>query len=129
MQLPCTARGVLRVAVLRIGHPVWMDSGRRPSVEPSLSRFAWANGHADVWRLFDNGISFAHVVAGLIEPWQGNDISKVCGVEARGFVLGGAAAYALGVGFIAIRKQGNVFPGPKRQIEAGPDYRGKRHVL
>jgi adenine phosphoribosyltransferase len=53
----------------------------------------------------------------------------VCGIESRGFIVGAAAAGMLGVGFVAIRKQGNLFPGPKRQIETAPDYRGMRHVL
>ncbi len=94
-----------------------------------LRRFAWEGGHADVWRVFDDGAVFAEVVAALVEPWRSHGITKVCGIEARGFILGGAAATALGVGFVAIRKQGNLFPGPKRQIETAPDYRNTRHVL
>jgi len=92
-------------------------------------RFAWQGGHADVWRVFDDGDAFAEVVAALIGRWRENDITKVCGIEARGFILGGAAAYALGVGFVAIRKQGHLFPGPKRRVVAALDYRDTRHVL
>jgi adenine phosphoribosyltransferase len=94
-----------------------------------LRRFLWEGGHADVWRVFDDGVAFAAVVAGLVEPWRSRGITKVCGIEARGFILGGAAASALGVGFVAIRKLGSLFPGPKRQIQTAPDYRGTRHVL
>jgi len=79
--------------------------------------------------VFDDGEAFAAVLAALVEPWRARDISKVCAIESRGFVLGGAAAGALGVGFVAIRKQGNLFPGRKREMETAPDYRGIRHVL
>jgi adenine phosphoribosyltransferase len=95
-----------------------------------LDRFAWNGGHANVWRVFDDGAAFGAVVAGLVEPWQtSDDITKVCGIESRGFLLGGAAALALGLGFVAIRKQNALFPGAKRQIETDTDYRGIRHVL
>lgn len=97
--------------------------------EALLGRFAWDGGHADVWRVFDDGAVFAEIVAGLAEPWQSAGITKVCGIESRGFVLGGAVAHALGVGFVAIRKRGNLFPGPKHEIETVPDYRGQRHML
>jgi adenine phosphoribosyltransferase len=92
-------------------------------------QFVWNGGHADVWRVFDDGDAFAAVVEGLVEPWQSGDVTKVCGVESRGFLLGGAAAVALGVGFVAIRKRGALFPGMKHEIESDPDYRGMRHGL
>ena len=111
------------------GQSVWVSSERGAGAEAFLRRFAWQGGHADVWRVFDDGDALAEVVTSLIRPWRDNDITKVCGIEARGFILGGAAAYALGVGFVAIRKQGHLFPGPKRQIEAALDYRDARHVL
>ena len=82
-----------------------------------------------MWRVFDDGAVFAAVVAELVEPWRAAGITKVCGIESRGFVLGAAAARELGVGFIAIRKSGNLFPGPKWKIETQPDYRNTRHVL
>jgi adenine phosphoribosyltransferase len=94
-----------------------------------LKTFAWQGGHADVWRVFDDGAAFAAVVAGLVEPWRSANVTKVCGIESRGFILGGAAALALDVGFVAIRKEGALFPGPKVAIESGPDYRGLHHVL
>jgi adenine phosphoribosyltransferase len=100
-----------------------------PGSEAFLRRFDWQDGHADVWRVFDDGEALGEAVAALVAPWQGHAITKVCGIEARGFILGGAAACALGVGFVAIRKAGNLFPGEKHQVEAGPDYRGLYHVL
>ena len=81
-----------------------------------LRCFTWADGHADVWRVFDDGGAFASVIEDLVAPWRGHDITKVCGVESRGFILGGAVAGVLGTGFVAIRKRGGLFPGPKLEV-------------
>ena len=97
--------------------------------EELLRRFAWSGGHADVWRVFNDGAALEAVVEGLIEPWKAHNITKVCGVESRGFLLGGAAAVALGVGFVAIRKKGALFPGAKHEMETQADYRGLHHIL
>jgi adenine phosphoribosyltransferase len=95
-----------------------------------LRRFAWADGHADIWRIFDDARAFAAVVAGLVAPWESDEITKVCAVESRGFILGGAVACALDAGFVAIRKEGNLFPGAKQKVvAAAPDYRGTQHAL
>jgi len=106
-----------------------MDSARARGRDAFLRLFTWDGGHANVWRIFGDGDAFGAVVAGLVEPWRASGITKVCGIESRGFIVGGAAAGTLGVGFVAIRKQGSLFPGAKRQIESAPDYRGWRHVL
>jgi adenine/guanine phosphoribosyltransferase-like PRPP-binding protein len=50
-------------------------------------------------------------------------------VEARGFILGSAVAFRLGAGFVAIRKAGALFPGPKDSQTTAPDYRGIVHDL
>jgi adenine phosphoribosyltransferase len=105
------------------------DTRRRRARDAILDRLAWENGHADVWRVFDDGAVFSDIVVGLVEPWRAGEITKVCGIEGRGFIVGGAAAITLKVGFVAIRKQGSLFPGPKHQVETLPNYRGTRHVL
>jgi hypothetical protein len=110
-------------------HAVGVSTGSGAAAEAFLRRFSWQRGHADIWRVFDDSEAFAAVVAALIGPWREKDVTKVCGIEARGFILGGAAAYGLGVGFVAIRKQGHLFPGPKHRVEAALDYRDTRHVL
>jgi len=46
----------------------------------------------------------------LLHPYSGTRIDKVAGLEARGFILGGAVAHQLGAGFVPIRKQGKL-PG------------------
>jgi adenine phosphoribosyltransferase len=91
-------------------------------------RITFPNGHADVWAMFHDAELFARIVAALCRPVTGT-VTKVAGIEARGFVLGAAAAARLGVGFVAIRKQGGLFPGPKLSAEASSDYRGQKHVL
>jgi adenine phosphoribosyltransferase len=95
--------------------------------EAVLSRFRWVGGHADVWRLFSDGEVFGVVVSALAEPFR--DATKIVGIEARGFILGAAVAFELGVGFAAIRKPGGLFPGPKSSQRTTRDYRGKEYEL
>jgi adenine phosphoribosyltransferase len=97
--------------------------------EEILERFAWVEGHADVWRLFADPALFGRIAAALADPFRDAGIAVVCGIEARGFILGGAVARELDVGFAAIRKGDGLYPGPKVQLHTEPDYRGKRNVL
>jgi adenine phosphoribosyltransferase len=92
-----------------------------------VARFEWVDGHADVWRLFSDGALLNRIVTALAEPFR--DATKVAGVEARGFILGGAVAAELGIGFVAIRKEDGLFPGEKLSRRANVDYRGTEHVL
>lgn len=94
-----------------------------------LTHFRWEGGHADVWRVFADPHAFAAVVAGLVDPWRESGVTHVVGIESRGFLLGGAAAVALGVGFVAVRKGNGLLPGPKVYADAATDYRGLRHRL
>jgi adenine phosphoribosyltransferase len=94
-----------------------------------LQRLRFVNGHADNWRLFDDAALFATIVDALVEPFRGRAITKVAGIEARGFILGGACALRLGAGFASIRKGEGLFPGPKLTVPAAPDYRGNSHTL
>jgi adenine phosphoribosyltransferase len=48
------------------------------------------------------------VVAGMAEPFRGRGITHVLGIEARGFILGGAVAIRLGAGFVPARKSGKL---------------------
>jgi adenine phosphoribosyltransferase len=106
-----------------------MMSMAKPARSALLGRFRWEAGHADVWRVFADGDAFAAVVDGLVEPWRRRNVTRVVGIESRGFLLGGAVAAALGVGFVAIRKTEGLLPGPKHAVDAGSDYRGIRHRL
>jgi adenine/guanine phosphoribosyltransferase-like PRPP-binding protein len=78
-----------------------------------LARFRWVDGHADVWRLVADAAFFPALVRALADPYRDSAISKVVGIEARGFILGGAVAIDLDRGFVAIRKPGGLFPGEK----------------
>ena len=91
-------------------------------------RIEFVDGHSDVWRLFDDAEQLREIAEVLVEPFRG-EATKVAGIESRGFILGTAAALALGVGFVPVRKADGLFPGPKAVAEAGTDYRGNRHML
>ena len=94
-----------------------------------LSEFRWHSGHADVWRLFVRATVLSSLVEGLAEPWRDTGVTHLLGIEARGFLLGGAVAVSLGVGFQAVRKEAGMLPGPKVSVQSAPDYRSRAHVL
>lgn len=64
----------------------------------------------DVTTLFADPRGFRMCVDQLLHPYAGEPIDKVVGLEARGFILGGAVAHQLTVGFVPIRKKGKL-PG------------------
>ena len=94
-----------------------------------LRRFRWIDGHADMLGLLADGAFLAGAIESLAEPFDGVGVTKVAAVEARGFVLGGGVAARLGVGFVAIRKEGSIHPGEKAELRTQPDWRGREHVL
>lgn len=95
----------------------------------ALARFRWVGGHADVWSVFRDAPALAALVAALAEPFREAKVDAVCGVESRGFLLGGAVAVELGAGFLPVRKGTGLFPGEKTFGQTAPDYRGLRHTL
>ena len=62
----------------------------------------------DVTTLFADARGFRMAIDQLLHPWAGERIDKVVGLEARGFILGGAVAHQLSVGFVPIRKKGKL---------------------
>jgi adenine phosphoribosyltransferase len=62
----------------------------------------------DITTLLGNAAAFASAVDQLVAPWQGQRIDKVVGIEARGFILGGAIAHQLRAGFVPVRKRGKL---------------------
>jgi len=64
----------------------------------------------DVTTLFADPRGFRMAVDQMLHPYAGQRIDKVVGLEARGFILGGAIAHQLGTGFVPIRKKGKL-PG------------------
>jgi len=62
----------------------------------------------DITTLLRDAKAFALTVDALIEPWRDQKVDKVAGIEARGFILGGAVAHGLKCGFVPIRKRGKL---------------------
>src|SRR5258705_9785027 len=62
----------------------------------------------DITTLLGDARAFRRAVDELVQPWAGAKIEKVAGMEARGFILGGAVAHQLSAGFVPIRKKGKL---------------------
>ena len=62
----------------------------------------------DITTLLGNARAFRRAVDELVNPWAGSKIDKVAGIEARGFILGGAVAHQVSAGFVPIRKKGKL---------------------
>lgn len=75
----------------------------------------------DVTSWFMNPEDMNEIVDSLYEMYKDKGITKVCGVESRGFIIGAALAYRLNAGFIPIRKPGKL-PYEKVSIEYKKEY-------
>jgi adenine phosphoribosyltransferase len=62
----------------------------------------------DITTLLGDARAFRRAVDELVQPWAGMKIDKVAGIEARGFILGGAMAHQVSAGFVPIRKKGKL---------------------
>src|SRR3954451_20961042 len=82
--------------------------------------FQWLFGDVDV---------FAAVVEHLADVAASVSATKLAGIESRGFILGGAVAVRAGIGFVRVRKEDGLFPGPKVTGRAAADYRGIEHLF
>jgi len=80
----------------------------------------------DITTLLEDADGFKQTIEGLVEPLIGMEITRVAGIEARGFILGGAIARQLSVGFVAIRKKGKL-PGTTYSVEYDLEY-GTDHM-
>jgi len=65
---------------------------------------------ADVIPIFENPDIFSNLLIDLIKPFKKTDFNKIAGLDALGFIIGGAIAQKNKVGFIPIRKGGKL-PG------------------
>jgi len=95
----------------------------------------------DITTLIADPAGLRAAVDGLIVPFRTAGVDYVAGIEARGFILGGAVAYQLGRGFIPIRKKGKLpwrTLGQEYSLEYGVDtveihadaiHRGARVLL
>jgi len=75
----------------------------------------------DITNLLKMGEIFQKAVDGIAYRFRKEEIDVVCAVEARGFILGAAIAYALGAGFVPIRKKGKL-PWYKHQKSYDLEY-------
>ncbi|HKD46630.1 MAG TPA: adenine phosphoribosyltransferase [Rhizomicrobium sp.] len=78
----------------------------------------------DITTLLGNARAFRRAVDELVQPYAGVRVDKVAAMEARGFILGGAVAHQLSVGFIPIRKKGKLpytVIGESYALEYGQD--------
>jgi adenine phosphoribosyltransferase len=89
-----------------------------------------AIGKYDVTPVFADGAALSNLVADLLAPVDVGECTHVAGIEALGFVLGGAAAAQSGLGFVPVRKTGNL-PLPDNEIRRRTvtDYSGTEKTL
>jgi len=62
----------------------------------------------DITTLLGDARAFRQTIDELVQPYAGTKIDKIAGIEARGFILGGAVAHQLSAGFVPIRKKGKL---------------------
>jgi len=78
----------------------------------------------DITTLLKDPSGLRMTIDKLVERYSGRGIDVICGIEARGFILGSAMAYNMGIGFVPIRKKGKL-PGKTisqdYQLEYGHD--------
>jgi adenine phosphoribosyltransferase len=75
----------------------------------------------DITTLLADARAFRQAVDELVQPLAGTKIDKVAGIEARGFILGGAVAHQLSAGFVPLRKKGKL-PHATRAVEYALEY-------
>jgi adenine phosphoribosyltransferase len=75
----------------------------------------------DITTLLGDAKAFGHAVDQLADAFKDLGVSKVAGLEARGFILGGAVAHRLGAGFIPLRKRGKL-PHQTYAVEYALEY-------
>jgi len=78
----------------------------------------------DITTLLGNPRAFRSAVDQMVQPYAGVRVDKVAGLEARGFILGGAVAHQLSTGFVPIRKKGKLphtVLGEDYDLEYGQD--------
>ena len=75
----------------------------------------------DITTMLGDAEAFRCAVDEMVRPWAGKKIDKVAGIEARGFILGGAIAHQLSAGFVPIRKKGKL-PHAKVSVAYSLEY-------
>ena len=130
------------MTVLRLRRPPWF-ARVRPAASRGRSADTWGSDHdhrhvrdndlkaairtipdypkpgimfRDITTLLGDARAFRRAVDELVQPWAGGKIDKVAGIEARGFILGGAVAHQVSAGFVPIRKKGKL---PFKRVSIG----------
>lgn len=75
----------------------------------------------DITTLIQDPLGLRLVIDGMTQRYLASNLDLVIGIEARGFILGGALAYTLGKGFVPIRKKGKL-PGETVSLEYALEY-------
>lgn len=78
-------------------------------------------GFKDITTLIKDKVAFKYAVDEIVNDLKDKNIDYIVGPEARGFLMGSAVAYALGVGFIPVRKKGKL-PAEVIQKEYDLEY-------
>jgi adenine phosphoribosyltransferase len=62
----------------------------------------------DITTLLKDAVGFRVTINEFVHRYTGAKIDKIAGIESRGFIIGAALAFQLGVGFVPIRKKGKL---------------------
>lgn len=62
----------------------------------------------DITPILQDAAVFQQTIQALVQRYQGRDFDKIAGIESRGFLFGSALSYALGKGFVLVRKKGKL---------------------
>lgn len=68
----------------------------------------------DIAPLLGDKMAFAALIDALADKYNNLGITKICGIESRGFIIGSALAIRMGLGFVPVRKAGKL---PYRSIK------------
>jgi adenine phosphoribosyltransferase len=75
----------------------------------------------DITTLLKDAKAFRSVIDDLTARYRGQHISKIVGIESRGFIIGGPLAYHLGAGFVPVRKPGKL-PADIYEVKYNLEY-------
>jgi adenine phosphoribosyltransferase len=75
----------------------------------------------DITPVLADPVLFHDAIVAMASAWPREEIDLVVGIESRGFVLGAAIAYHLGIGFVAVRKAGRL-PGRTESLAYALEY-------
>ncbi len=75
----------------------------------------------DITSLIENPLAFRKTVDAFVHRYMSEKLDAIVGLDARGFIFGGALAYALGISFVPVRKKGKL-PGDTISVKYELEY-------